>query len=793
MSKYTLPPQYIFSPLAGSSPILPNIKSVEDKTPYIQTSTNGNFNFYYSLSGQWIKLNVNSDDELRVKKLGVGLNQTDPLLWDITLKSGGQFGDNYSAGLYGFDGTGFLLDYNNTVSTESYMALDNLLVRGNLTVYDFLVIQKRFTNGSLFISNGGKVSDVNGTTITFEDPTSVGACPFVANDLIFAIRYNQTGGSVTKSAKATVNSVSGNSVVVTYDSGTFTIGDEVVRIGNTTDATRQGMIYLTADEATAPYIDILTGINSWAVWGDTSKTQIRLGRLKDFPTTAFGGTVLPDVMGLYMRGNIYLEDGYLALSTQGYIKSGLTSYSDTSHTGFFLGWDSSTNKFKIRNSATKFFDYNGTDFTFQGGYVQTSDRLDTTKNCILIDGGNNVLEFRTAGRSNATDFIIKMMSNVEMGTFDYAGIRVNDGVVYTKNTSNNGYAILNPLAGSEILYYHGLNDTGYALQMDIIGTTDTQVGLGARAFGSTGSFGQYAVVGQASMNSNTAGEIMGGNFTAYNSLTSGTAYGIYARAYGATTNWAGYFDNGNVYVANELQVGANKFTVNSTGQITKINNTVASGCVPISNGTHYEPRVLTVSDVTNAVSTAGSYSNPSWITSLDKSKINGLTASTICASTAGGVLTSMSLAPTDLWKASDAYGEFKEVDSSSTITMDGSTYVKYAYTATGLCGGGITYSSANDNLTVDASVVGNYRISYNVTFSANTANAYYWGLNLNGNIISKTRQIVNVVTTGIGYSVSASGIVNLADGDTIDLGCFGTNGNIVTVIYANVNIVKISN
>jgi len=50
-------------------------------------------------------------------------------------------------------------------------------------------------------------------------------------------------------------------------------------------------------------------------------------------------------------------------------------------------------------------------------------------------------------------------------------------------------------------------------------------------------------------------------------------------------------------VQGSLKAATSKFIVNNAGQITKINNVVTSGYIPISNGTHYEPRALTTSDL----------------------------------------------------------------------------------------------------------------------------------------------------------------------------------------------------
>ena len=53
----------------------------------------------------------------------------------------------------------------------------------------------------------------------------------------------------------------------------------------------------------------------------------------------------------------------------------------------------------------------------------------------------------------------------------------------------------------------------------------------------------------------TYGIISSAEHTAYENEAWGLAYGLYASAKGATTNWAGYFDEGNVYIENKLGIG----------------------------------------------------------------------------------------------------------------------------------------------------------------------------------------------------------------------------------------------
>jgi hypothetical protein len=75
----------------------------------------------------------------------------------------------------------------------------------------------------------------------------------------------------------------------------------------------------------------------------------------------------------------------------------------------------------------------------------------------------------------------------------------------------------------------------------------------------------YGVYSYAYRYSPGSGDTYGGYFNAGSSVAGATHYGIYATASGGTTNWAGYFSSGNVYVGNILGVGttAPTYTVHS--------------------------------------------------------------------------------------------------------------------------------------------------------------------------------------------------------------------------------------
>jgi len=64
--------------------------------------------------------------------------------------------------------------------------------------------------------------------------------------------------------------------------------------------------------------------------------------------------------------------GAITLASGGNIKAGKTAYTDDTNAGFWLGLVTGVAKFNLGASATKYFHYDGTDFTLTGGDVQTN-------------------------------------------------------------------------------------------------------------------------------------------------------------------------------------------------------------------------------------------------------------------------------------------------------------------------------------------------------------------------------------------------------------------------------------
>lgn len=172
--------------------------------------------------------------------------------------------------------------------------LDNLFVRGSLTVYELIINQIRATNGSLFVSSAARVKQVDtlgGGNYTLhlegEDSGDTGYIhPFALDDLLIAQRRD--AGATTGSGIFIYRSFVQVTAVVDNDTVQVSLlggstapqqGFDYVRFGNTSDTNRQGHIYLTADDASAPFIGIRDGVSSLAGWADPSKEKVRIGRL----------------------------------------------------------------------------------------------------------------------------------------------------------------------------------------------------------------------------------------------------------------------------------------------------------------------------------------------------------------------------------------------------------------------------------------------------------------------------------------------------------------------------------
>lgn len=261
---------------------------------------------------------------------------------------------------------------------------------------------------------------------------------------------------------------------------------------------------------------------------------------------------------------------------------------------------------------------------------------------------------------------------------------------------------------------------------------------------------------------------------------------------------------------------SNQFIVNTSGQITKVDNlSPTAGLFLRGNGTSFSPLAIQAGDLPTSIDAikigAGGVTSTEFgylgsVTSDIQTQINSkqatitggattidtenLTASKILTSDASGKVAASSIASSELF--TPAYGELYDAIATSTINTNGSTYVKWSGSTVGDYKN-VTGNTTNDYLTVDAGNAGKYYYSYSVTFTANTIGDYYWAILHNASGSAETRKAIYVEGTNLIHTVAGDGILNLSAGDTIGLGCYSNNGRVVTVIYANISITKLSN
>lgn len=129
-------------------------------------------------------------------------------------------------------------------------------------------------------------------------------------------------GDLIRSQRFTGNDVYKSDLVVNYSAGLNKFyaepislanpsidlprpGYEYVRLGNIYNTSRQGAVYMTADDSGAPFMDVIDGINSFATFNTVGTNKARLGKLSGIVDTALGLNA-SSVYGLY-TGSLYAK------------------------------------------------------------------------------------------------------------------------------------------------------------------------------------------------------------------------------------------------------------------------------------------------------------------------------------------------------------------------------------------------------------------------------------------------------------------------------------------------------
>lgn len=231
----------------------------------------------------------------------LSINHLGSLIFSKNLQS------NYTAGILG---AGILLDYNQTISNQSYLEIDNIVVRNSLRSHIFQKDVVKSVNGTLYVSNSGVISFIDGVNLIvgFDDSTSAN---FSVGDKIWFKDWNNNGS--INSVKFTISSIVTPDVVegetryvVTVDSGSLSnlvYGGIVTKING-------GAIVLDASSTNNPYINILYDEILKARFGNLSGMYVdAFGNLSGF---GFAGE------NTYLYGNANIAGTIIAGDKDGF-------------------------------------------------------------------------------------------------------------------------------------------------------------------------------------------------------------------------------------------------------------------------------------------------------------------------------------------------------------------------------------------------------------------------------------------------------------------------------------------
>jgi hypothetical protein len=277
------------------------------------------------------------------------LNSTMNLQGDLTTQSNLQ-DDGYATG---WSGTNW------QIQADGSAELQELRVRGALRVFEFIAKQISTIGGSeiLSIAQGRVVSvDSDNDTITVENVTGTAGNSFKVNDLFICQVTNinndlESGGtgSIVKSVRGGVIGVVGNDIEVSITSGNLTdlvTGDLIVAYGNTSDATRQAIMYRNVDRSEDNLIMRLqTEVNEFADLQAVGNTRVAFGDLNGY--SGLSSETFGFFAGDNSNEHILVTDGGLFLKDGGTTLAQLTS-----------------NTFKVGNG-TKYVEFDGTDLDVQ--------------------------------------------------------------------------------------------------------------------------------------------------------------------------------------------------------------------------------------------------------------------------------------------------------------------------------------------------------------------------------------------------------------------------------------------
>jgi len=304
------------------------------------------------------------------------------------------------------------------INADGSAEFEEMRIRGALRVYEFIAKQISTIGGSEILSIAqGRVVSAGSGEIEIENVTGTPGNSFKAGDLFICqvVDINndlESGGtgSIVKSVRGLVDSVSGNDLTVTIESGSLNDleqGDLIVGYGSTSDADRQAVMYRNVDRSEDSLIMRLqTGVDEFSKLQAEANTRVAFGDLGPKPGESTGYSGLStETFGFFAGNN---SAGHILATNSGlFLKDGGTTLAQLT-----------SNTFKV-GSGTKYIEFDGTDLD-----VQAED--------FKLSAGELVIDSSLDKKivvSNATEEIIAI------GDFDF-GTEVEDTSTASASSSS---------------------------------------------------------------------------------------------------------------------------------------------------------------------------------------------------------------------------------------------------------------------------------------------------------------------------------------------------------------------
>lgn len=209
--------------------------------------------------------------------------------------------------------------------TKWRLEIDDINVRGQMRVYEFVISQLRGENDNVIFAGMMRVlkADPENEIIYLDTEKGVLYNPFRAGDILMVQRFGgmpsaENGYNVIKQyelrvKEAYVGSLSDGEERVDWIKVEKFVGnwedvaerDVLTRVDSLTDSTRKGIVKVTTvDEIGAPYIDVVYGMKT----NPETATKVRMGNLSGVRTV--NNRDLTGVWGLYAEGAVLENSTY---------------------------------------------------------------------------------------------------------------------------------------------------------------------------------------------------------------------------------------------------------------------------------------------------------------------------------------------------------------------------------------------------------------------------------------------------------------------------------------------------